>query len=171
MRQVDSPRLVHESLTASAHRAGIRFMEHHATMKFTLRTAAIHTGTSKSTILRAIKSGRLSATRLEDGTYTIDPSELERVYPVERLKHRGTHAVEHHAPPPDAAEPPATAALEAQIEGLREILRRADAVAAELRQDRDDLRQDRDKWRTMAENQQRLLEDHRPRSWWRRLTG
>ena len=154
-------------LADAAHRT----LANHTTLFHEPRTAAIHTGTSKSTILRAIKSGRLSATRLEDGSYEIDAAELERVYPVERLKQRGTHGVEHHAPPPGAPDPAATAALEAQIEGLREILRRADAVAAELRQDRDDLRQDRDKWRTMAENQQRLLEDHRPRSWWRRLTG
>ena len=60
--------------------------------------------------------------------------------------------------------PAATAALEAQLEGLREILRRADAVA-------DELRQERDRWRSMAEHQQRLIEDQRPRSWWKRLTG
>ncbi len=133
-------------------------------MKFTLRTAAIHTNTSKSTILRAIKSGRLSATRLEDGSYEIDPAELERVYPAERMKQRDAHVMEHHAPPAEAPAPPATAALEAQIEGLREIVRRADAVA-------DELRQDRDKWRQMAETQQRLIEDQRPRSWWRRMVG
>jgi hypothetical protein len=62
------------------------------------------------------------------------------------------------------AAPGATAALEAEIAGLREILRRADASA-------DKLRQDRNKWRAMAENQQRLLADQRPRSWWQRLTG
>jgi excisionase family DNA binding protein len=138
-------------------------------MIFTLRTAAQHTGTSKSTILRAIKSGRLSATRLEDGSYEIDAAELERVYPAQRMKQRGTDAMEHHAPDgsgectthaPDAT----AAALEAEIQGLREILRRADAAT-------DELRQDRDKWRTMAENQQRLLSDQRPRSWWQRLVS
>lgn len=130
-------------------------------MPFTLRTAAQHAGTSKSTILRAIKSGRLSAARLADGTYEIDGSELERVYPAQRLKRSDAHVMEHHAPAEDA---PATAALEAEISGLREILRRADAAA-------DELRQDRDRWRSMAESQQRLLADQRPRSWWRRLAG
>jgi excisionase family DNA binding protein len=138
-------------------------------MIFTLRTAAQHTGTSKSTILRAIKSGRLSATRLEDGSYEIDAAELERVYPAERMKRRNTDAMEHHAPGFSAegntSAPSATAAtLEAEIAGLREILRRADAAA-------DELRQERDRWRNMAENAQRLLADQRPRSWWQRLTG
>jgi excisionase family DNA binding protein len=138
-------------------------------MIFTLRTAAQHTGTSKSTILRAIKAGRLSASRLEDGTYEIDAAELERVYPAQRMKQRGTDAMEHHAPDNSGGStggaPSATpAALEAEIAGLREILRRADASA-------DELRQERDRWRSLAENQQRLLADARPRSWWRRLTG
>lgn len=138
-------------------------------MIFTLRTAAIHTGTSKSTILRAIKSGRLSATRLEDGSYEIDASELERVYPAERMKQRATDAMEHHAPAPDvvaqaAAAAATAAALEAQLEAMREIVRRADAAT-------DELRQDRDKWRNMAEAQQRQIADQRPRSWWKRLAG
>jgi excisionase family DNA binding protein len=139
-------------------------MEHRAPMIFTLRTAAMHTGTSKSTILRAIKSGRLSATRLPDGSYEIDAAELERAYPAERMKQRNADVMEHRAPASDEAAPAATAALEAQVEGLREIIRRADAVA-------DELRQERDRWRSMAEHQQRLIEDQRPRSWWKRLAG
>ena len=138
-------------------------------MIFTLRTAAQHTGTSKSTILRAIKSGRLSATRLEDGTYEIDAAELERVYPAQRMKRRDADAMEHHAPANsgegNTGAPCATpAALEAEILGLREILRRADATA-------DELRQERDRWRSMAESQQRLIADQRPRSWWQRMVG
>jgi len=46
-----------------------------------LREAAQQARTSKSTILRAIQSGRLSATRTDDGGYSIDPAELCRVYP------------------------------------------------------------------------------------------
>jgi hypothetical protein len=49
-------------------------------MKHTLGTAAIATGKSKTTIHRAIKSGKLSAFRREDGTFEIDPSELHRVF-------------------------------------------------------------------------------------------
>jgi len=48
-------------------------------MKHSLISAAIATGTSKSTIYRAIKSGKISAS-FEDGVYKIDPAELHRVF-------------------------------------------------------------------------------------------
>jgi excisionase family DNA binding protein len=51
-------------------------------MGLSLREAATETGTSKSTILRAIRAGRMSAERLEGGGYSIDPAELFRVYPA-----------------------------------------------------------------------------------------
>jgi excisionase family DNA binding protein len=47
----------------------------------TLRQAAELTGKSKSTLTRAIKSGRLSASRDAEGMYAIDPAELARAYP------------------------------------------------------------------------------------------
>lgn len=49
-------------------------------MQLTLQQAANATGKAKSTIQRAIKSGKLSASRKEDGSYGIDTSELDRVY-------------------------------------------------------------------------------------------
>jgi Helix-turn-helix domain len=51
-------------------------------MAYTLREAARATGKSKPAISKAIKSGRLSGSRADDGSYRIDPAELERVYPV-----------------------------------------------------------------------------------------
>ena len=39
------------------------------------------TRVSKSTILRSIKSGRISASRNDAGAFMIDPAELARVYP------------------------------------------------------------------------------------------
>src|SRR5215213_3126382 len=48
---------------------------------YTIGTAAKATGKAKSVISRAIEKGRISATRHEDGTYSIDPAELHRVYP------------------------------------------------------------------------------------------
>ena len=51
----------------------------------TLAGAAELAGTSKSTVHRWIRSGRLSASRADDGsTYLIDPSELERVLSASR---------------------------------------------------------------------------------------
>lgn len=46
-----------------------------------LSQAARLTGRSKSTIGRAIKSGSLSATRNQDGTFGINPAELLRAFP------------------------------------------------------------------------------------------
>ncbi len=136
-------------------------------MGLSLRNAAKEAGVSKSTILRAIQGGRLSAARTDDGGYDIDVSELFRVYPPQSEQRSDTDAKGQDTPAAaNGNTPDATvAALEAQLDGLREILKRADAMA-------DELRQDRDTWRAMAENQQRLIaSDARPRSWWQRLVG
>ena len=50
-------------------------------MSWSVSRAARETGLSKSTISRAITSGRISATRQHDGSYHIEPAELFRVYP------------------------------------------------------------------------------------------
>ncbi len=44
-----------------------------------LKTLADRLGVSKLTVQRAIKSGRLSATRCDDGSYDIDPAELRLI--------------------------------------------------------------------------------------------
>jgi hypothetical protein len=50
-------------------------------MGLTLRQAAELCGASRSTIHRALKNGKISGSRLEDGAWDIDPSELARVFP------------------------------------------------------------------------------------------
>ena len=50
--------------------------------RYTLGTAAKATGKSKTTIQRAIAKGQISADRLAGGGYSIDPSELHRVFPM-----------------------------------------------------------------------------------------
>jgi excisionase family DNA binding protein len=50
-------------------------------MTYTLGMAARATGLSKSTIHRAIKNGRISATRTDAWSFAIDPAELHRVFP------------------------------------------------------------------------------------------
>lgn len=50
-------------------------------MKYTLSKAAKATGKNRSTIQRAIKSGKISATKDVNGAYEIAPSELHRIYP------------------------------------------------------------------------------------------
>jgi hypothetical protein len=60
-------------------------------MRHTLGTAAKATGKAKSTILRSIKSGTLSAARAPDGSYEIEPSELHRVFPPSASQHTSTN--------------------------------------------------------------------------------
>ena len=100
--------------------------------KLSLSQAAKLTGKSKSTINRAIKTGKLSATRHEDGTYSIDPAELTRAFDVEPLE--GAKRRD--------ADPDGTRLLE-RITALETMLNREREIAA-------DLKEDRDRWRQQA---------------------
>lgn len=141
-----------------------------------LREAAQQAGTSKSTILRAIQGGRLSASRTDDGGYSIDPAELFRVYPVKGsavAAERSTdHSVGQDAPPsappvnPGATDATElrirTAALEAELAALKSILEAEKRRAEELREDRD-------RWHAQAERLALPAPAPSPpaqRSWW-----
>lgn len=50
-------------------------------MQYSLSEAAKATGKNKTTIQRAIKSGKISASKGDGGSYQIEPSELHRVFP------------------------------------------------------------------------------------------
>ncbi len=125
-------------------------------MAYTLADAAQATGTNKTTILRAIKSGKISGSKDEFGTWQVEPAELHRVYPPLRSDAEGDATPRHAAAP--------AAALEAQISALRD-------TAELLRTQLDDVRKDRDHWRDQAQTITRQLVDTRPKSWWRRLAG
>jgi hypothetical protein len=57
-------------------------LERYATaMGYTLGTAAKATGKSRTSILRAIERGKISAEKNVHGEWNIDPSEPHRVYP------------------------------------------------------------------------------------------
>ena len=114
-----------------------------------LREAAQQAGTSKSTILRAIQSGRLSATRTDDGGYSIDPSELCRVYPPRpETDHSADQSVGQGATglSLDAATELRirNAQLEAGFNALKAIL---EAEKKHL----EEIREDRDRWAAQAE--------------------
>ena len=47
--------------------------------------ASVETGKDRSTLFRAIKKGKLSAEKLDNGNYLIDSSELFRVYPAKQV--------------------------------------------------------------------------------------
>ena len=50
-------------------------------MSYSLKQAAAATGKTKTTILRAIQTAKLSATKDAMGAWQVDPAELHRVYP------------------------------------------------------------------------------------------
>jgi len=50
-------------------------------MSYTLAAAAAACGLNKSTVLRAIKAGKISGTKDEHGEWHIEAAELHRVYP------------------------------------------------------------------------------------------
>jgi len=116
-----------------------------------LREAAQQAKTSKSTILRAIQSGRLSATRTDDGGYSIDPAELCRVYPPrpDAPDQSADQSVGQGATG-TLAEAAATelrirnAQLEAGFNALKAIL---EAEKKHL----EEVREDRDRWAAQAE--------------------
>ena len=138
-------------------------------MILTLRQAAELTGKSKSTLTRAIKSGRLSASRDGEGMYAIDPAELARAYPfVERPD--GQHDARHGAPRNNETETDDAAILRLRLSLLVDEQNRERAAAerereqlaatvADLR-----MRLDRAEQRIIA-----LIGDQAPkkrRSWW-----
>lgn len=67
-------------------------------MPLSLQQAASATGKEKSTISRAIKSGRMSAVITESGTYQIDPAELFRVFPPKTAPDENTGSMQQNAP-------------------------------------------------------------------------
>jgi hypothetical protein len=123
-------------------------------MTMTLGQAAKHSGFSKPTLSRAIKSGKLSAARLEDGSYSVDPSELTRW--IDSNGHRNSHLMRIATPVPVTETTPSPLAeidaLKSQIDLMRQLTEseRRRAEAAE---------RDRDNWHEQAKRQSVLLED------------
>jgi hypothetical protein len=138
-------------------------------MAYTLAAAAAATGLNKTTVLRAIKSGRISGTKTETGEWLVEPAELHRVYP-----------------------PVAPAAVrEDGAPQLRAQMRIAEERLGEMKAALEDMRKQRDRWELQAaqwqEQAQRLAITMAPaaqrsssvptvtvverRPWWRRLVG
>lgn len=126
-------------------------------MSYTLNEAAKAVGKSKTTIHRAIKLGKISASKLESGAYAIDPSELHRVFQVGTAERTIRNDTERD----ETASGTADIRLE-MLEKERERERQ------QLEETIADLREDRDKWRQQATA---LLEDKRPKGFWPRLRG
>lgn len=127
-------------------------------MKMSLNQAAKTCGRAKSTILDAIKNGRISAPKDDRGRYEIDTSELHRVFPFKLTEHTEPELDRTPEPKPNTQENhPNAKGLEREVELLREMLEKSETNA--------------EHWRKMAERQQALLEDKRPKGFFKRLLG
>lgn len=138
-------------------------------MILTLRQAAELTGKSKSTLTRAIKSGRLSASRDAEGMYAIDPAELARTYPFVETADAQHDA--HHRAPRNETEASEVALLRLRLSLLADE-RERERIAAEREREQlaanvADLRIRLDR----AEQRITVLiggqEPKQKRSWWR----
>lgn len=140
---------------------------------YNLVSAAAAAGVNRSTVLRAIKAGRLSAQRDETGGWQIDPAEFHRVFPPLPL------------PAPASAQQDQQQ-TDVQIALLRNLLEDLRRAMEDLRRGQEDLRQDRDRWHAAFEAAQRKLPplaqpdaqennasgDRWQRAWrWMRATG
>jgi hypothetical protein len=100
----------------------------------TASQAAALTGKNRSTVIRAIEKGHVSATRDEFGHYLIDPAELERVYGALRNPDAVNDDARDDADQRDASERDGAASMR-EIELLREMLTEARAVHERTRSD------------------------------------
>ena|SRR5436190_2406864 len=71
-------------------------------MPYSLHQAATATGLNKSTVLRAIKAGKIAASRKEHGEWQLEPAELHRVYPPVAERSEGTDAPHQYCKCPGA---------------------------------------------------------------------
>ena len=103
-------------------------------MKHTAGTAAKAVGKTKSTITKAISSGKLSAIKNYSGAWEIEVSELHRVYPPALPE---TGEIERYDTPKE------TERNSNEIATLERLLKASQEQI-------DDLKADRDEWRKQA---------------------
>ena len=126
-------------------------------MQYTAGEAAKAAGVSTATITRAIKKGKISAAKDDSGAWSIEPSELHRVYPPVAAQDDTKEAMQ------SGVTPLQDGGLQAELEVLRERVRSAEALqaAAEF---------DRDAWRDQAQRLAKALpapkDEERPRRRW-----
>ena len=135
-------------------------------MAMSLAEAAAATGVNRSTLFRAYKSGRMSATRTDTGQIEVDPAELFRAFPPIAPQQSAQEEMYQRAQPAVADDNALrVSALEVEVKLLREML--------------DAMRDDRNAWREQAGKAVAALPppspapvtDQRRRTWWHRLVG
>lgn len=116
-------------------------------MPYTLGEAAKAAGKSKPTIQRAIKSGKISAKKNQDGSYSIEPVELDRVYPLVTRSSNDTGTMKQSVTPEE------TAVLQAKLEAAEQRIADKDRVIDYLQRNLDEEREERRKLTLMLTDQ------------------
>jgi predicted site-specific integrase-resolvase len=112
--------------------------------------AAELVGKSRPALMKAIRKGRISATRDAFGRWMIDPAELTRVYRI--VKPANSNRVDEVA------------------DGSRQVIGALQGQIELLKAQNDDLLQQRDLWQQQAPTLA-LAGPRKPASFWDRLTG
>ena len=128
-------------------------------MIYTLGTASKATVKSKATILRAIRSGKISAEKDVNGVWRIEPSELHRVYPETPIETVSESKNDALVNPSKHLETPL---LEERLASAQKEIAHLEAQVEDLKGQREQLRADMEAWRSAA-TQKRLT--------WRGLFG
>jgi len=130
----------------------------------TLAEAAKETGLTRSAIFKAIKSGKLSAKKDEQGHFQIDPAELFRVYKPVNKEPSTSEQRE------TAKETTETNELSIRLDMMGQLLRHVEGERDDLRRRLDEEATERRKLTALLTHQQQPAETPRP-GFWRRLFG
>lgn len=137
-----------------------------STTTLTAQQAADATGMSKPGIIKAMRSGRISASKNINGEWEVEPVELFRVYKPTPQGVPGALPVDWKLPPEPVSETELIT-LRVENEQLRQRLRDKDEVISDLRKRLDSEADERRKLTL-------ILTDSRttpPPPWWRAIIG
>lgn len=130
--------------------------------------AADAVGMSKPGIIKAIKSGRISATKDLNGGWRIEPAELFRVYSA-------VTTVDGSPPPSLPQDTPPSDSSQVEVRHLQQRLLDKDDVIADLRRRLDAEADERRKLTLILTDKQAASQQQgipiRELSWWERLLG
>ncbi len=133
-------------------------------MYFTLGQAAREAGVAKSTISKALSSGKLSYREKNPEGYKIDPAELFRVFPRTTKTSPDEPPSNDWQPGSANGEPlPYSAKFEIELARLKSLVEEKDRRITDLEFDRGQLREDRhrltENWQEERVRLLKLLED------------
>jgi excisionase family DNA binding protein len=134
-------------------------------MAYTLATAAEAAKVTKPTVFRWIKSGKISATKTDEGTYRIEPAELHRYLDSVKETPLSETVQKVETPPVTGNDTlPEMIALRSEVEKLKALLEAEKQRASEIREDRD-------RWADQAQRlalprPETIRNDDARRGWW-----